>query len=68
MKKKITSIVLFIIIMAVIVTALTILFPYELTLQYVQDGELITETFTSTSDLNERTNELKAQGITYYKD
>lgn len=67
MKRMITSFVLLIIIVVMLVLA-TKVFPYEYTLQYVQDGELVTEIFTSTSDFNERISELKAQGITYYLD
>lgn len=64
MKKSIASCI--IIVVAIVLA--TKIFPYEFTLQYVQDGELITEIFHSTKDFNSRAQELKAQGITYYLD
>lgn len=66
-KEQWSSLVVAIIIVAAIVVA-TKMFPYEFALQYVQDGELVTETFTSTKDFNSRAQELRAQGITYYLD
>lgn len=65
--KEYRSLVVAIIIVAAIVLA-TKLFPAELALQYVQDGELVTEIFHSTDEFNSRASELKAQGITYYLD
>lgn len=36
-------------------------------MQYVEDGELKTEVYNSPKDWNEKAEELKSQGIKYYR-
>lgn len=41
-------------------------FPNQSVLQYMIDNEMITETFDSPEEVEQRANELRAEGITFY--
>lgn len=65
MKNITLKAVIGIIVLLLFVLTLTLCKP-QFTLQYVQDGELITESFYSPSAFNARASELKEQNIKYY--
>ena len=47
---------------------LTQIFPYEFTLQYLdEDMNVHTEVFTSTKEFNKRAEELKADSVFYWR-
>jgi hypothetical protein len=55
------------VIVVLILFILTQVFPYEFTLQYLdKDMNVITETFTSTKEFNERVEELKEDSVFYW--
>ena len=54
------------VLLILLIVLLVKLLPREFALQYVEEGELVTETFKSPKDFNERAFELKAKGIKYY--
>ena len=56
------------ILVAVIIVIIAQAFPREFTLQYLEDGELQTESFRSRGEFNERAFELKADSIKYWLD
>lgn len=56
------------ILVAVIIVTIAQVFTRDFTLQYLEDGELQTESFRSREDFNERAKELKADSIKYWLD
>lgn len=56
------------IITAVLIVIVVQAFPRHHTLQYIEDGELKTETFRSTREFSERALELKEDSIKYWLD
>lgn len=56
------------ILVAVIIVIIAQVFPREFTLQYLEDGELQTESFHSRKEFNKRAFELKADSIKYWID
>ena len=53
---------------AVIIVILAQVFTKEYTLQYLEDGELKSESFKRREDFNNRAMELKADSIKYWLD
>lgn len=53
---------------AVLIVIIVQVFPREFTLQYLEDGELQTESFRSREEFNDRTFELKADSVNYWLD
>lgn len=51
---------------AVIIVIIAQVFTSEFTLQYIEDGELRTESFKKIKDYNERAMELQADSIKYW--
>lgn len=60
MKSKIAILV------AVLIAIIAQVFTREYTLQYLEDGELKTETFDTREGFNERAKELQADSIKYW--
>ena len=56
------------ILVAVLIVIIAQVFPREFTLQYLEDGELQTESFRSREDFNERAFELRANSVDYWLD
>jgi formate hydrogenlyase subunit 6/NADH:ubiquinone oxidoreductase subunit I len=56
------------ILVAVLIVILAQVFTKEYTLQYLEDGELQTESFRSRKEFNKRAFELKADSIKYWID
>ncbi len=56
------------ILVAVIIVIVAQVFPREFTLQYLEDGELKTESFKGRKDFNNRAMELQADSIKYWLD
>ena len=56
------------ILVAVIIVIIAQVFTKEYTLQYLEDGELQTESFRSRKEFSERAKELKADSIKYWID
>ena len=56
------------ILVAVLIATIVQAFPREFTLQYLEDGELKTETFDTRKDFNEKIKELKANSTKYWLD
>ena len=56
------------IVVAVLIVIATQVFPRYHTLQYLEDDELVTESFKTKEDFNERAQELKADSIKYWLD
>lgn len=54
------------ILVAIIIVIIVQVFTKEYTLQYLEDGELQTESFRSREEFNERAFELKADSIKYW--
>ena len=54
------------ILVAVLIAILAQVFTREYTLQYLEDGELKTETFDTREGFNERAKELQADSIKYW--
>lgn len=65
MNKKKTFIILGIVI--IFTYLIGVAFPPQFEMQYVIDGELKTEVFSSTKEWNMRAEELKEMGIKYYR-
>ena len=57
-----------VILIAVLIVTIAQVFPREFTLQYLEDGELQTESFSSREEFNERAFELRADNIKYWLD
>ena len=53
---------------AVLIVIIVQVFPREFTLQYLEDGELQTESFRSREEFNDRAFELRADSIKYWLD
>lgn len=54
-------------IIVLFIFVLTQIFPYEFTLQYLdEENEVHTEIFTSTKQFNKRAEELKADSVFYW--
>lgn len=53
---------------AVIIVIIAQVFTKEYTLQYLEDGELQTESFRSRKEFNKRALELKADSVNYWLD
>ncbi len=53
---------------AILIVIVAQVFPREFTLQYLEDGELQTESFRSREEFSERAFELKADSIKYWFD
>lgn len=54
-------------VIVLILFVLTQIFPYQFTMQYLdEDKNLITETFDTREGFNERAEELKADGVFYW--
>lgn len=53
---------------AVLIVIIAQVFTREFTLQYLEDGELQTESFRSRKEFNKRTFELKADSVNYWLD
>ncbi len=53
---------------AVLIVIIVQVFTREFTLQYLEDGELQTESFRSREEFNERAFELKADSVNYWLD
>ena len=53
---------------AVLIVTIAQVFTREFTLQYMEDGELKTESFKSIDNFNERAMELQADSIKYWLD
>lgn len=53
---------------AILIVIIAQVFSREFTLQYLEDGELQTESFRSREEFNERAFELKADNIKYWLD
>jgi hypothetical protein len=53
---------------AVIIVIIVQVFTKEYTLQYLEDGELQTESFRSRKEFNKRAFELKADSVNYWID
>lgn len=56
------------ILVTVLIITIALLFPRELTLQYLENGELRTESFKEIEDFNKRVMELQADSIKYWLD
>jgi formate hydrogenlyase subunit 6/NADH:ubiquinone oxidoreductase subunit I len=56
------------ILVAVIIVIVAQVFTKEYTLQYLEDGELQTESFRSRKEFNKRVFELKADSVNYWID
>lgn len=56
------------ILVAIIIVIATQTFTLKYTLQYIENGELVTETFQTREDFNNRTLELQADSIKYWLD
>lgn len=56
------------ILVAVLIAIIAQVFTREFTLQYLEDGELKTETFDTREGFNERAKELQADSIKYWLD
>ena len=56
----------FAILVVVLIVTITQVFTREFTLQYLEDGELKSESFKSTKDFNNRAMELQADSIKYW--
>ncbi len=56
------------ILVVVLIVTIAQVFTREFTLQYLEDGELQTESFRSREEFNERAFELKADSIKYWLD
>lgn len=56
----------FAILVVVLIVTMAQVFTREFTLQYLEDGDLKTESFKSTKDFNERAMELQADGVSYW--
>lgn len=56
------------ILVAVLIAILAQVFTREYTLQYLEDGELQTESFHSRKEFNKRVFELKADSVNYWID
>jgi len=55
------------IIIVLAIFVLTQIFPYQFTMQYLdEDMNLVTETFDTKEGFNERANELKADSVFYW--
>ena len=54
------------ILVAVLIAIIAQVFTREYTLQYLEDGELKTETFDTREGFNERAKELQADSIKYW--
>lgn len=55
-------------IVVLVIIVLTQIFPYEFTLQYLdEENNVHTEIFTSTKEFNKRAEELKADSIFYWR-
>lgn len=53
---------------AILIVIIAQVFTREYTLQYLEDGELQTESFHSREEFNERAFELKADSVNYWLD
>ena len=53
---------------AILIVILAQVFTKEYTLQYLEDGELQTESFRSRKEFNKRVFELKADSVNYWID
>lgn len=58
----------FAILAVVLIVAIAQVFTREFTLQYLEDGDLKTESFKSIKDFNNRAMELKTDSIEYWLD
>lgn len=56
------------ILVAVLIVIIAQVFTREFTLQYLEDGDLKSESFKRTEDFNERAKELQADSIKYWLD
>jgi hypothetical protein len=56
------------ILVAVLIAIIAQVFTREYTLQYLEDGELQTESFRSRKEFNKRVFELKADSVNYWID
>lgn len=54
------------ILVAVLIVTIAQAFPREFTLQYLEDGDLKTESFKSTKDFNNRAMKLQTDSIKYW--
>ena len=54
------------ILVAVLIVTIAQVFPREFTLQYLEGGELQTESFRSREGFNERAEELRANNVSYW--
>lgn len=55
------------IVIVLVIVILTQVFPYQFTMQYLdEDKNLITETFDTREGFNERAEELKADSVFYW--
>ena len=53
---------------AVLIVTIALVFPREYTLQYLEDGDLKSESFKRAEDFNNRAMELQADSIKYWLD
>lgn len=68
-KKKLISLQSWLAILAaVLIVTIAQVFPRYHTLQYLEDGELQTESFKGRKEFNERAQELRADSIKYWLD
>ena len=67
-KNHMSSLVLTIILMIVLIVVLALIPSGGYTLQYLEDGELQTESFKTTEGFNNRAQELQADSIKYWLD
>ena len=56
------------ILVAVLIVIIAQVYTREFTLQYLENGELQTESFRSRKEFNERAFELKADSVNYWLD
>ena len=56
------------ILVAVLIVIIAQVYTRKFTLQYLEDGELQTESFRSRKEFNERVFELKADSVNYWLD
>lgn len=58
-----------VLVIVLVISALTQIFPHQFTLQYLDENkELQTEVFNSTKEFNKRAEELKADSVNYWID
>ena len=57
-----------VILVAVLIVTVAQVFTRDFTLQYLEDGELQTESFRSRKEFNKRAFELKADSVNYWID